>query len=134
MDWAPTVCFHAIINDESGCIWNTVLCMILALRFYARMDSSSQQEKLQCQREEVNEQKHYTVVIVKRTTGCTENQDSWLWANWQHVYFFSKLHRNIKCTITGARKSRIARLLFLLLYKEEKVVWLCETRSKMLYF
>ena len=83
-------------------------------------------EKLQCQREEVNEQKHYAVVIVKRTTGCTENQDSWLWANWQHVHFFSKLHSNIKCTITGARKSRIARLLFLLLYKEEKVIWLCE--------
>ena len=30
--------------------------------------------KLQCQREETNEQNHYAVVIVKRTAGCTENQ------------------------------------------------------------
>ena len=31
-------------------------------------------EKLQCQRQEVNEQNHYAVVIVKRTVECTENQ------------------------------------------------------------
>ena len=77
---------------------------------------------------------HYAVAITKRKNGCTENQDSWLWANWQHVYFFSKVHRNIECTITGARKSHIARPPFLLLYKQDKVVWLCETRSKTLFF
>ena len=39
------------------------------------------QEKLQCQREEANEQHHSAVEIVKRTAGCTENQDSWPQAN-----------------------------------------------------
>ena len=77
---------------------------------------------------------HYAVAITKRTNGYTENQDSWLWANWQHVYFFSEVHRNIECTTTGARKSHIARPLFLLLYKEDKVVRLCETRRKTLFF
>ena len=134
MDWTHTVCFHAIINDKSGCIWNTVLCMILALRFYARMDSSFHRKNCNAKERKWMSKIHYAVAITKRKNGCTENQDSWLWANWQHVYFFSKLHRNIKCTITGARKSRIARLLFLLLYTEEKVVWLCETRSKMPFF
>ena len=61
------------------------------------------QENLQCQREEGNEQNHYAVAIVKRTTGCTENQGSWPQVNRQHVYFFSKVHGNIECITTGAR-------------------------------
>ena len=50
-------------------------------------------EKLQCQREEENKQNDYVVyvVMVKRTAGCTENQDSWPRVNQQHVYFFSKV-------------------------------------------
>ena len=59
--------------------------------------------KLQCQRKEVNEQNHYAVLIVKRTAGCTENQDSSLWANQQHAYFFSEVHENIEYTITVVR-------------------------------
>ena len=42
---------------------------------------------------------------MKRTAGYTENQDSQPQANQQHaVYYFSKVHRNIECTITGARR------------------------------
>ena len=49
-------------------------------------------EKLGCQREEANEQDSYTVVIVKRTAECTENQGSWPQASQEHVvYFFSKM-------------------------------------------
>ena len=55
-------------------------------------------EKLQCQRQEANEQNHYAEVIVKRTVECTDNQGSWPWANRQHV----EQSRNIKCTIIGA--------------------------------
>ena len=47
--------------------------------------------KQQCQREEANEQYHYAVAIVKRTAGCTENQDSWPRANRQHVYLVSEV-------------------------------------------
>ena len=50
-----------------------------------------------------NEHSHHAVVIVKRTAGCTENQANWLWANRQHLYFFSKAHGNSECTITRAR-------------------------------
>ena len=46
---------------------------------------SFHRRKLQCQREEANEQIPYAVAIVKRTAGCTKNQGSWPWANWQHV-------------------------------------------------
>ena len=49
-------------------------------------------EKLECQREEANEQDPYTAVIVKRTAECTENQGSWPQASQEHViwgaYFF----------------------------------------------
>ena len=38
-----------------------------------------------------NEQNHYAVAIVKKTTGCTENQGSWLRGNWQHVCLVSKV-------------------------------------------
>ena len=48
-------------------------------------------EKLQCQREEANKQNHYAVVIVKRTTGCTENQGIRPRANRQHVYLVSEV-------------------------------------------
>ena len=50
-------------------------------------------EKLVCQREKANEQDPYTVVIVKRTAECTENQGSWSQASQEHlVYFFSKMN------------------------------------------
>ena len=43
-------------------------------------------------REAANEQNPYTVVIAKRTAGCTENQGRWPWTDQQHVvYFFSKV-------------------------------------------
>ena len=42
-------------------------------------------------------------MTVKRTAGYTENQGSRPQANQQHVYFFSKVHGNIECTITEAR-------------------------------
>ena len=95
MDWSSTIQFHVIINGDSGCtfnsfIWSKVPCIELALQFYARMDSFHR-KKLQCQREEANQQHHYAVVIVKRTAGCTENRGSWPWGNEQHVYFFSKV-------------------------------------------
>ena len=37
---------------------------------------------------EANEQNYYAVVIVKRIAGCTENQGSWLQADWQHIVCF----------------------------------------------
>ena len=43
-------------------------------------------------KEGANKLDPYAVVTVKRTAGCTENQGSWPWANWQHVvYFFSEV-------------------------------------------
>ena len=48
-------------------------------------------EKLQCQREEANEQYHYAVAIVKRTGGCAENQGIWPRANRQYVYLVSEV-------------------------------------------
>ena len=43
---------------------------------------SFHRRKLQCQREEANEQIPYAVAIVTRTA---KNQGSWPWANRQHV-------------------------------------------------
>ena len=48
-------------------------------------------KKLQCLREEANEQYNYVVAIVKRTAGCAENQGIWPWANRQHVYLVSEV-------------------------------------------
>ena len=42
-------------------------------------------------KQETNELYHYAVATSKRTAGCTENQGSWPWANWQHVYLVSKV-------------------------------------------
>ena len=78
---------------------------------------------------------HYAVAITKRTNGCIENQDSWLRANWQHVYFFSEVHRNIERSYNNwSKKVSHNQTAFSSLYKEDKVVWLCETRSKTLFF
>ena len=50
------------------------------VRFYARMDSFHRKNYNAKERKQI-EQNHYAVAIVKRTTGCTENHGSWLWAN-----------------------------------------------------
>ena len=72
------------------------------------------------------EQNHYAAAIVKRTAGCTENQGSWPWANWQHVYFFSEMHGNIECTITktlfflfttGQTRGALYTVLFIVMQK-----------------
>ena len=48
--------------------------------------------KLQCQREEANEEISYAIAIVKGQLNVkTENQGIWPRANWQHVYFFNKV-------------------------------------------
>ena len=39
-------------------------------------------ERVEFQKEGVNELDPYAVAIVKRTAGCTENEGSWPWANW----------------------------------------------------
>ena len=57
--------------------------------------------KLQCQREEINEQNHYAVVIVKRTAECTENQR--MHGPMAACSLFLQWSGNIDCTITGAR-------------------------------
>ena len=62
-------------------------------------------EKLECQREEANEQDPYAVVIVKRTAGCRTKVVV-------HVpkrisaacSLFLQRSGNIECTITGARR------------------------------
>ena len=66
---------------------------------------SFHRKKLQCQREEANEQNHYTVAIVTEQLGVLRIKvRSWPWANRQHVYLFSKVHDgNIECTLIGAR-------------------------------
>ena len=38
---------------------------------------------------EANEQNYYAVVIVKIIAGCTENQGSWPWTNWQLSMYIS---------------------------------------------
>ena len=58
--------------------------MELALQFYATMVSF---HNLQCQSEEVNEQNHYAIAIVKRRVGYTENQDSWPQVNWKYFVY-----------------------------------------------
>ena len=50
------------------------------ITFNARIHSFHS-KNLQHQKEETNEQNPYTVAIVKRTAGCTENQGSWAWAD-----------------------------------------------------
>ena len=57
--------------------------------------------KLQCQRDEANEQNHYAVVIVKRTAGCTENQC--MHGPMAACSLFLQQSGNIERTITGAR-------------------------------
>ena len=60
-----------------------------ASHFDERMDSF---HKRKLQREEANEQNPYAVAIVKRTAGCTENQDGWPWGNPQHVQWKYQMH------------------------------------------
>ena len=46
---------------------------------------------------------HYCVAIVKRTAGCTENQESWPWTNRQHAYLVSEVEISNVQWQTGAR-------------------------------
>ena len=71
---------------------------------------------------------------MKRTAGCTENQDSWPQVNQQHVYmyFFSRVHGNIECIIrncskmlffqfiTGWTKGVLYTTLFMVIQKLER--------------
>ena len=57
--------------------------------------------KLQCQREEANEQNHYVVAIVKRTAERTENQH--MHEPMAACSLFLQQSGNIERTITGVR-------------------------------
>ena len=60
--------------------------------------------KLQCQREEANEEIHYAIAIVKRTVECKNWESRYLAMGQLAACLFLQQNGNIECTITGARR------------------------------